>query len=73
MLTLPIARGFLSPVASASDTALPKRIYEDILAVSTPFIINYFYFVTSGNHKHMYLTKMLIRDIILASKALQKP
>ena len=39
MLTLPIARGFLSPVANASGTALPNRIYEDILSVSTPFII----------------------------------
>jgi len=38
---LPTAQGFLSLVASAFDTALPNRIYEDILSVSTPFK-NYF-------------------------------
>ena len=37
MLTSPTAQGFLSPVANAFDTALPNRIYEDILSVSTPF------------------------------------
>ena len=37
MQALPTVQGFLSLVASASDTALPNRIYEDTLSVSTPF------------------------------------
>ena len=37
MLTSPTAQGVLSQVANAFDTALPNRIYEDILSVSTPF------------------------------------
>ena len=37
MRALPTVREFLFPEANASDTALPNRIYEDILSVSTPF------------------------------------